>query len=49
MRGTMVALGNATADGSVIITKNSDREPKKAHQILILPAPLEIQPRLERL
>ncbi|MBC7315781.1 MAG: C69 family dipeptidase, partial [Chloroflexi bacterium] len=31
MCDTLVALGNATRDGSVIFAKNSDREPNEAH------------------
>ena len=31
MCDTLVALGNATQDGSVILAKNSDREPNEAH------------------
>jgi dipeptidase len=38
MCDTIVALGNATADSSVIFAKNSDREPNEAHQLLIIPA-----------
>jgi dipeptidase len=38
MCDTIVALGNATADGSVIFSKNSDREPNEAHQLQIIPA-----------
>lgn len=34
---TMVALGNSTADGSVIMAKNSDREPNEAQQIVVIP------------
>jgi dipeptidase len=37
MCDTMVALGNATADGSVIFAKNSDRYPDEAHELLIVP------------
>ncbi len=38
MCDTFIALGNATADGSVIFGKNSDREPNEAHQLLLIPA-----------
>lgn len=38
MCDTMVALGNVTADGSVLFAKNSDREPNEAHEVIILPA-----------
>lgn len=38
MCDTIVALGNATADGSVIFGKNSDRHPNEAHEVVILPA-----------
>jgi secernin len=38
MCDTMVALGNSTADGSVIFAKNSDREPNEAHEVIIVPA-----------
>lgn len=38
MCDTMVALGNSTADGSVIFAKNSDREPNEAHEVIIMPA-----------
>ena len=38
MCDTMVALGSATADGAVIVAKNSDREPNEAHHILVIPA-----------
>jgi len=38
MCDTMVALGNATADGSVLFAKNSDREANEAHEIIGLPA-----------
>ena len=37
MCDTMVALGNATADGSVIFAKNSDREPNEAHELVLIP------------
>lgn len=37
MCDTLVALGNATADGSVIFAKNSDREPNEAHELVIVP------------
>jgi len=32
-----VAMGNATADGSVIFGKNSDREPNEAHELVMIP------------
>jgi dipeptidase len=35
---TFVALPAATSDGSVILGKNSDREPNEAHEILMLAA-----------
>jgi secernin len=38
MCDTFVALGNSTVDGSVILGKNSDREPNEAHEILVFPA-----------
>ncbi len=38
MCDTMVALGNATADGAVIFAKNSDREPNEAQELVLLPA-----------
>jgi len=37
MCDTMVALGDATADGSVILAKNSDREPNEAHVLAWYP------------
>lgn len=37
MCDTLVALGNATADGSVILAKNSDREPNEAHAVVWQP------------
>ena len=37
MCDNVVALGNVTADGSVIFGKNSDREPNEAHQVILLP------------
>jgi secernin len=37
MCDTLVALGNATADGSVILAKNSDREPNEAHSVFWQP------------
>ena len=36
MCDTMVALGNATADGSVIFAKNSDREANEAHELVLI-------------
>jgi secernin len=38
MCDTMVALSNATADGSVIFAKNSDREPNEAQHLVLFPA-----------
>ncbi len=38
MCDTFVALPDATADGSVLLGKNSDREPNEAHELLLLPA-----------
>jgi dipeptidase len=35
---TFVSLPDATADGSVILAKNSDREPNEAHELLLVPA-----------
>ena len=37
MCNIVVALGNVTADGSVIFGKNSDREPNKPHYVVIIP------------
>ncbi len=36
MCDTFVALSDATADGSVILAKNSDREPNEAHEIVLV-------------
>ncbi|HTX79449.1 MAG TPA: C69 family dipeptidase [Longilinea sp.] len=38
MCDTLVALSNATADGSVLFAKNTDREPNEAHFLTIIPA-----------
>lgn len=38
MCDTFVSLPSATTDGSVILGKNSDREPNEAHEILLVPA-----------
>lgn len=38
MCDTLVALGNVTADGVTILSKNSDREPNEAHHLLRIPA-----------
>jgi secernin len=38
MCDTLVALGNATEDGSVIFAKNSDREANEAHMVTLVPA-----------
>jgi dipeptidase len=37
MCDTLVALGNATKNGSTIFAKNSDREPNEAHQLVLVP------------
>lgn len=37
MCDTFVSLSTATVDGSVILGKNSDREPNEAHELLLLP------------
>jgi dipeptidase len=38
MCDTFVALAPATADGSVVLGKNSDREPNEAHEVVLVPA-----------
>jgi secernin len=38
MCDTMVALSNATADGSVLFAKNSDRDPNEAHFLTVIPS-----------
>jgi secernin len=38
MCDTLIALGNSTTDQSVIIAKNSDREPNEVHHLLHVPA-----------
>jgi dipeptidase len=37
MCDTLVAVGNATADGSVLLAKNSDREPNEAQVLTYVP------------
>lgn len=37
MCDTFVSLPGATADGSVILGKNSDREPNEAHEVVVVP------------
>jgi secernin len=37
MCDTLVATGSATADGTVILAKNSDREPNEAHVLVHIP------------
>jgi len=36
MCDTIVALGNSTADGSVLFAKNSDRDPNEAHEVILV-------------
>jgi dipeptidase len=38
MCDTFVALADATADGSLILAKNSDREPNEAAEVVLVPA-----------
>ena len=38
---TFVSLPDATADGSVILAKNSDGEPNEAHELALIPAAAE--------
>ena len=38
MCDTFVSLARATTDGSVILGKNSDREPNEAHEVVLVPA-----------
>ena len=38
MCDTFVALSDATSDGSVIMAKNSDREPNEAHEVVLVPS-----------
>jgi secernin len=38
MCDTMVALGNSTADGSVLFAKNSDREPNEGQYLELIPS-----------
>ncbi len=37
MCDTLVAVGDATADGTVILAKNSDRQPNEAHELTHVP------------
>jgi secernin len=37
MCDTLVALKDSTSDGSVILAKNSDREPNEGHGLLFFP------------
>ncbi|MCD6290726.1 MAG: peptidase U34, partial [Anaerolineae bacterium] len=37
MCDTLVAVGEATADGTVILAKNSDREPNEAQVLTYIP------------
>jgi secernin len=47
MCDTLVALKNSTSDGSVILAKNSDREPNEGHGLLFFPR-LKHDPSKER-
>ncbi len=47
MCDTFVSLPGATSDGSVILGKNSDREPNEAHELLMVPADLDPGRRLK--
>ncbi len=38
MCDTLVVLGNASADGTTLFAKNSDRDPHEAHEIVRIPA-----------
>ncbi|HNL51292.1 MAG TPA: peptidase C69, partial [Actinomycetota bacterium] len=38
MCDTFVSLPDATTDASVILGKNSDREPNEAHEVVMIPA-----------
>ena len=38
MCDTFVATGQATTDGSVLLGKNSDRDPNEAHEVVLVPA-----------
>ncbi len=38
MCDTLVVLSDATADGSVLFAKNSDRDPNEVHELVFLPA-----------
>jgi dipeptidase len=38
MCDTLVVLGNASADGTTLFAKNSDRDPREAHEIVRIPA-----------
>jgi dipeptidase len=38
MCDTMVALGNSTGDGVTLFAKNSDRDPREAHEVVRIPA-----------
>ena len=37
MCDTLVALGNSTVDGSVLLAKNSDRQPNEPHIMIRIP------------
>lgn len=47
MCDTMVALSSATADGSVLFAKNSDRDPNEVHELVFIPAAMHQEQRVK--